>query len=330
MLCTDPDGPVVRHRVRALLPHYAAAGFEEVVIHALPKRLHARFALFGELTSFDAVLLLRKLFTRAELMLLRRSARCLIYELDDAMMYRDPARGRPHSRVRVSRFRGTVRAADLVLAGNEYLVDHVRAAAPDTACVLAPTPIDTERFCPGNSPAGLRIGWIGSRSTRAYLQGVGDALSAVLARCADVEFTVMADRAPQVPVEATFEPWSEDADVAFLQSLSIGLMPLTDDPWSRGKCGFKMLQYMACGVPAVAHAVGANVAIADGGRTARLAEPGADGFEETVIALLDDPAAAATLGALGREHVVAHFATSVIGPRTAAAVAACVRAGTAV
>src|SRR5204862_812576 len=105
-----------------------------------------------------------------ELRAARSSTRRLVYDLDDAVMFRDPFRGRPVSNVRRRRFRHTVRAADLVTAGNECLFGLAAEDAPKSKRFLAPTPIDTDRFSPGASPHdGFRVGWIGSRATRAYL-----------------------------------------------------------------------------------------------------------------------------------------------------------------
>ncbi len=327
VLCDDPDGPVARHRVRALEPELRAAGLDEISYAAVPDRLAARIALFRGLREADAVLLVRKLFTWAELRALRAAARRLVYDFDDAVMFRDPFRGRPVSHVRRRRFRHTVRSADLVLAGNEYLLALADDDAPKTRKLLAPTPIDTDRFTPGASPhAGFRVGWIGSRATRAYLDVVAPALREVALAKPETTIAVMADAPPSqldgLPVE--FTRWSEAGEVPFLRSLDVGLMPLTDDPFSRGKCGFKLLQYMACGVPAVASPVGVNAAICDGGRTGSLAAT-PDDWAPAILRVADDPAAARARAAAARVSVVERWSARVLGPRCATALAECAR-----
>lgn len=327
MLCDDANGPVARHRVRALAPHLAAAGFDDVAVREIPDRVVARLALFRTLRDADVVLLLRKLFTWGELRALRASARRLVYDLDDAVMFRDPFRGRPVSNVRRRRFRHTCRVADLVTAGNDYLLALAAEDAPETRRVLAPTPIDTERYAPGPSPhAGFRVGWIGSRATRGYLDVVVPALRDVAEVRPVTTIAVMADVAPSqlegLPVE--FTPWSEAGEVPFLRSLDVGLMPLTDDPFSRGKCGFKLLQYMACGVPAVASPVGVNVAICEDGRAGSLAATPGD-WAPSILAL-GSASVARDQAARARASVEERWSARVLGPRFAEALAACATA----
>ncbi len=324
VLTQDPAGPVTRHRVRALEPHLRAAGFD-VDVHAIPKRIHDRMVLFRALRDADVVLLQRKLFTVAELRMLRRAAKRIVYDFDDAVMYRDPFRGRPKSLVRARRFRAVVRTADLVLAGNDYLAEHARAVG-DTAVHVAPTAIDTERYVPGPQRAtnGVRVGWIGSRSTRPYLGLIDGALSHAATATKDLTFAVMADRPPNMSFPVDFTPWSEEAEVPFLQSLDVGVMPLSDDDWSRGKCGFKLLQYMACAVPAVASRVGVNVEIARGGGCV-VVGPEEFAWAGALCALAENdeqwlPA---------REYVESTYSTRVIGPSVAASLQELVAAGAA-
>ncbi len=331
VLCEDALGPVVRHRYRAVTPDLRAAGFSTIEFADVPPSIRARIALFRTAEDADLVLLSRKLFTRFDWMLLRRAAPRIAFDFDDAICFRDSSRGATKSPVRMRRFRRVVRGADVVTAGNPYLAGLATAQRERGGVVVAPTPIDAVRFAPAASSASsfatrgaaFRVGWIGSRSTRRYLGVVAAPLADLVRRVPRTTIAVMADQAPSelagLPVE--FTPWSEDAEVPFLRSLDAGLMPLPDDPWTRGKCGFKLLQYMACGVPALASDVGANREIlADGAAGILCADDAA--WTSGLARLADDATAARALGLRGRAEVEAKWAASVLGPRFAAALAA--------
>lgn len=325
VLTDDVRGPVARHRYRAAEPALSERGFDDVRYVEIPKRLVARLALFRTMRDADAVLLSRKLFTWAELRALRASARRLVYDFDDAVMFRDPNRGEPVSHVRRRRFRHTVRAADAVVAGNAYLAALVAEDAPAARCTLVPTPVDTARYVPGTARhPGFRVGWIGSRATRGYLSIVAAPLRKVLEARPGTVVAVMADAPPAqlAGIGAEFTPWSEAGEVAFLQSLDAGLMPLSDDPFSRGKCGFKLLQYMACGVPAVASPVGVNEQMCAEG-AGRLAATAEDWTRE-ILGIAADPTGARTAAQAARARVLERWSAEVVGPRFAEAVAAAV------
>lgn len=331
VLAEDVEGPVVRHRVRAVLPALRDAGVGDVRFVAVPEGLRARHAAFREAGAAGAVLLVRRLFTRFDFAALRQHAGRLAYDFDDALCYRDVFRGDPDSPMRLRRFTRTVRAASLVTAGNAYLAQIAAEVGATAPVVVAPTPIDTDRYAPAVPDAtaspGFRVGWIGSRSTRPYLRVVAPALRKLALRRPGLVVAVMADEPPEelAGLKVEFTPWSEEAEVPFLRSLHAGVMPLTDDPWSRGKCGFKLLQYLACGVPAVASPVGVNVEIAEEGRVAKLASSEME-WVSALTALAGDPAAARELGARGRAAVEEKWSARALGPAFAKAIALWARA----
>lgn len=209
-----------------------------------------------------------------------------------------------------------MKGARLVTAGNNYLADYAhRAGAGRTEVV--PTVIDLTRYPKPVSRLKneqFTIGWIGSPSTAKYVEQIAPALAAV---CSDGVARVHLIGSgevdlPGVPYEVI--PWSEDDEVLQLQQLDVGIMPLQDSPWERGKCGFKLIQYMACGLPVVASPVGVNTEIVEEGKSGYLAST----HEKWVTALnrlRDERQQRVAMGAAGREKVERSYSLQVTAPR---------------
>ena len=154
-------------------------------------------------------------------------------------------------------------AAVAVTAGNAGLAAY--ASRFNSNVALLPSVVDTEHFRPAEFPladptdAAFTVGWIGSPSTAPYLQLLVDPLQQ-LARERPVRLVVVGGPAPAISgVEVIEHPWSLKQEVPLIQQFDVGVMPLPDTPWTRGKCAYKLIQCMACGVPVVASPVGANV-----------------------------------------------------------------------
>lgn len=217
-----------------------------------------------------------------------------------------------------------------VVVGNRYLEAY--AAQRNRNVLLAPTAIDTDRYAVKDgssfSPAGTAcIGWIGTPLTAPYLRGVASALRSLTTRF-DISLRVIG--APAFGIEGvpgTAVPWSLETEVKELLSCDVGIMPLTDDAYSRGKCGAKLLQYMGAGLPAVASPVGANEDIICHGNNGFLART----QEEWVVALarlIEDVELRRQMGAAGRRTVEQDYAVSRIAPRLQAFFQAIARRGT--
>ncbi|HEU4396028.1 MAG TPA: glycosyltransferase, partial [Planctomycetota bacterium] len=177
------------------------------------------------------------------------------------------------------------------------------------------------RYGPAPGPradgAPPRFGWIGSRATLPYLAGIAGPLARACAAAPGARLLAVADgdaSLPGVPVDA--EPWSDAGEADSLRRMDAGLMPLPDDPWTRGKCGFKLLQYGATGIPSIASPVGANAAIVEDGRTGLLAADDA-AWEAALLRLARDPDLRARLGAAARRSVEERWSTAVLGPTVA-------------
>jgi glycosyltransferase involved in cell wall biosynthesis len=212
-----------------------------------------------------------------------------------------------------------MRGAHLVTAGNAYLADYARRAGAKCIEVI-PTVIDLERYpraAATQSPnSTLTIGWIGSPATAKYLQAIAPALAEV---CADGMGRVRLIGSgpvdlPGVPAEVL--QWDEATEVNTMQQFDVGIMPLPDEQWERGKCGFKLIQYMACGLPVVASPVGVNCEIVESGVNGFLART-TEEWAQALRTLLDDASLRQRMGQAGRLKVEEGYSLQVTGPRLA-------------
>lgn len=210
-------------------------------------------------------------------------------------------------------------ASALVTAGNAYLAERARAAGARRVEIV-PTVVDAAAYSPRDWPPTAdapRIGWIGSPSTwTEYMQPMLPLLTDVAAAEGARLLVIGAGRgAPAHPL-LDAEPWAETTEAARIRAMDVGLMPLTDTPWSRGKCGYKLIQYMASGVPVIASPVGVNADIVEHGVNGFLARTDAE-WREALVRLLRDPALRQRMGQAGRRRVEEGFSLQVWGPRVA-------------
>mgnify|MGYP002346106789 CR=1 FL=1 len=213
---------------------------------------------------------------------------------------------------------------DRVICGNTHLAEIYRKWNADV--VVLPTAVDTVRYCPrmpiSSDPSGemIVLGWIGTSANLRYLESIERALTTVMQLNSNVILHVVCDKPPHMlAVERArlkYTPWSAANEVAAIQSFTIGLMPLEDSFWARGKCSFKMLQYMACGLPVVVSPVGMNAEVLELGEIGY----GADSIEQWVAALtylVEDETVRCRLGVNGRQIALRDFSVTSLAPRFA-------------
>lgn len=194
--------------------------------------------------------------------------------------------------------------ADLVIAGNDHLADYARRFS--SRVVVIPTTIDTDEYQPRplRTEGPVVIGWSGSITTIQHFQLAIPALRAIKARFGDrVAFRVIGDgafRLPELGIEGL--PWRKDTELDDLRAFDIGLMPLPDDEWARGKCGLKGLQYMALGIPALMSPVGVNTRIITDGADGFLPR-GTDEWVARIAQLIEDADLRARMGQAARRTV---------------------------
>ena len=208
--------------------------------------------------------------------------------------------------------------SDLVMAGNAYLAERAEKARARRVEIV-PTVVDTDVYTmakPNIDRDGPFMGWIGTPSTwTEYMEPMIELLASVAAETGARLRAVGAAKSAAHPILDTL-PWSEKSEVALIQSMDIGLMPLTDTPWARGKCGYKLIQYMACGLPVVASPVGVNTEIVDQGVNGFLASTETE-WREALVTLLRDPDLRAQMGSAGRAKIEAEYSLQTWGPKVA-------------
>ena len=209
-----------------------------------------------------------------------------------------------------------LRGASLVTAGNAYLADYARRAGAADVREF-PTVVDIADYAVDSAPKGdeVRVGWIGSPSTAQYLGLVRGPLRQLAAELPVRLVVIGAREIPKMDVPVEFHDWSADRESALLGTLHLGIMPLRDGPWERGKCGYKLIQYMACGKPVIASPVGVNPVIA----TPAVGLLAADESEwlTALRTLASDLALRRKLGRAGRKVVETDYSLQTRGPQLA-------------
>lgn len=313
-LSTRRTKPSFRFRVEQFLPWFSERG-HHCEVGFLSGRLILRLWQYHRLGQFDVVYLQKRLLSRAELFLVRQRSRRLVYDLDDAVMLN--GEGKLEHR-RQARFRAMTMAADLVICGNSYLAEEAREFTSHVEVV--PTTVNAETYHPRLRPKStgpVTIGWTGSRSTNGYLNSVLPAIQPFGER---VRFKMLSDTSAGVDwnllgnVPYEFVPWSPEVEIRETATFDIGLMPLPDTPWTRGKCGFKALQYMGLGIPAVCSPVGVNAEIITHNRNGLLARTQEE-WSCCLRRLVEDAGLRERLGQAGRNRVEQHYALDVQAPR---------------
>lgn len=213
--------------------------------------------------------------------------------------------------------------ARLVTCGNSYLAERAKRAGAPWVEIL-PSTIDFEKYRnqpPPVQPAidadnPLRLVWIGSPSTAPYLELLRPVLTQA-SRRHPIELRVIGANAPELPGINTLSiPWKSETEAAELAKAHVGVMPLKNTPWEQGKCGFKLIQYMATGLPVIGSAVGMNKDIVLQGETGFLAS-NTEEWVQHIGTLAESPELRARMGKIGEQEAETHYSIAAVGPQLA-------------
>lgn len=288
------------------------------IIWALSAGFFRRFFILFRIWRYDFVFIHRESFPIGpplfEWIIAKWIKKRIIYDFDDAIWLTDndsESRWQRWIRHR-SKVSRICRWSYRVSCGNQYLVDFAKAFNNDT--IINPTTIDLSNYPQSQSTytkdEELLIGWTGTHTTLKYLLTLETVFLTLFKIFPSLQLHIIAEADPRLqwgPV--IFSPWRRESEAADLEKFSIGVMPLPDDPWTRGKCGAKALQYMAAGVPCIASPVGTNKTIIENGVDGFLCDKQSDWLKILEL-LLRNPDLRARVGEKGRAKVERCYSTA--------------------
>jgi glycosyltransferase involved in cell wall biosynthesis len=313
-LVQSPNHVCCRYRLEAFRPFLEAAG-HSLTLRSLPRTPWDWLRLNQELADTDLVILQRKLPNPWQLFLLRRAAQRLCFDFDDAVFARDSyaAKGLNSARRR-RRFGALLQAADLVVAGNAFLREQALSHTRGDRVAVIPTCVDPNRYTLAKhqtTGVDAELVWIGSASTLHGLEREPSLLDRLGQRWPGLRLKLICDRSLALQhLRVMPRPWSEATEAEELATSDIGISWVPDDLWSRGKCGLKVLQYMAAGLPVVANPVGVQAAIVQHGETGFLAETPEE-WLSALATLLHQPDLRRRMGQAARRRVEMHYSVQV-------------------
>jgi glycosyltransferase involved in cell wall biosynthesis len=334
----NPAGPSSRVRFYQYFPYLQSKGVDlqvlpffgdEYVNHlyagngqpvlSIVKSYTGRIAGLVKSHSVDLLWIEKEIFpwlpAFMDSLFLPREIPCIV-DYDDAIYHRYDLHGNPLVRSLLGKKIDTImRKASVVVVGNDVLGERARSAGAVRLEIL-PSVVDLERYKIREKKGDLfRIGWIGSPVTAPYLELVRDALQEVTKRSGvNLVLVGCGNRDPLPGLAKEILSWSEAGEVANIQSFDAGIMPLPDGPFERGKCGYKLVQYMACGLPVIASPVGVNTRIVQEGVNGFLAS-NHEQWLQALVLLSQNPRMREEFGKAGRKKVEQEFSLQVTAPR---------------
>jgi glycosyltransferase involved in cell wall biosynthesis len=289
------------------------------IIYAITLSYFKRCLLLFHISPYDIIFVHREATPAGppiiEYVIAKVSKKRIIYDFDDAIWLTDRTNESFFSKIIRCRWkvRFICKWSDKVSCGNAYLADYARQYNRNV--VINPTTIDTQNLhSPDVHEKSLKekitIGWTGSHTTLKYLEGILPVLQIFERKYPQAKFLIIADKNPKLRLKnVSFRRWKKETEIADLREIDIGLMPMPDDPWTRGKGGFKALQYMAMEIPALVSPVGVNKDIVEHGGNGYWCASFDDWFTRLEELMLN-PEKRNEMGKRGRQKVIDHYSVS--------------------
>ncbi|MCX6984413.1 MAG: glycosyltransferase family 4 protein [Lentisphaerae bacterium] len=300
--------PSSRIRVLDLLPALRKNGIEPDV-EILPDSFWKRRKLFKKAKDYPVTVLQKRLLSIFDFGELRKNAKRLVFDFDDAIYCKNascsPDPADYESSTRKGKFKRTVAGSDLVIAANNVLAGKVREFNKAVPVEIIPSSVDVSTFVPKadyNLSSPPVVGWIGTKSTLRYLELISSAFTELRSK-RDFVLRIISDEPyRQGGINVEFVRWSLENQNTELIKFDIGIMPLSGDPFSEGKASYKLLQYLAAGVPSICSPVGMNSEVSDDGEYC-LAASDSGAFASQMLELLDNCEFRRNLGVKGRKLI---------------------------
>lgn len=271
-----------------------------------------RWGLLFGIRKYDAVFIHREVkpigLPLLDYLICKR-ARYVLFDFDDAIWLKNFSESnRLFSFLkRYKTVKNLCAWSDMIVCGNDYLANYAKEVNKNVTVV--PTTIDTEGYhnkLHTHENETIIIGWTGSHSTVRYLSSIYPVIKKLQEKYT-FEFRVISDQMPDTDLSSlNFVKWNKKSEIDDLSKINIGIMPLEDDQWSLGKCGFKALQYMSLGIPAIASPVGVNTQIIDHEKNGFLCDTENE-WMNALESLLQDRAKIKALGKAARKKIESHY-----------------------
>lgn len=303
-----------RYRVVQYIPFFKSHNIYYDV-REFPEGIRDWIEYLKSIKSSDTVFVQRKRLPLPVLLYMKHSGKKVVYDFDDAVMFRNSLAENPYSLRRGLSFRRMLKYTDMVIAGNNFLKKEAEKYHGNVK--VLPTPIDGERYTQKEyeKNAIVNIGWIGDHGSIHYMESYRDVWEELGKRYKNVMLTIICDTFIKTEyIKLNRVQWKYDTEVEELKKLDIGVMPLFNDLWSMGKCGYKIIQYMGVGIASVCTPVGINMDVVKDGVNGFWADTKKDWVEKLSI-LIENPDLRINMGKEGRKMVLEAYTVQACAPK---------------